>query len=578
MIECGVVRASASPYLLASLLAGASQLSCGSQTCHLSTCGSLCTDLETDPDNCGTCGSACGSDQTCAAGTCSGVMPGSACNAPEVTCGDVCVDLMTSPGNCGACGSACHAFGECDSGACANPLVAMRTDVTTGSAQGRDLFVLDDVTLARVQLDTASTSLGGVVDQATLPDGRVVFVGAEDTAGVFELFLASPLGGALAKLSGPLVAGGNVQPGLVIAGTTVVYRADADVAGQIELFAVNADTGTVVKVNGTLPTGANVSPVVAISADATKIAYVADQDTAGLEEAFLVDLAGSAAPTKLNATVTDGVWDLAMSADATTVAYRDDDGSAGAPQLFVVETANPGVAIHVDNALQAGYTALDFYTFSGTSLFYAGGDNTLQASLWESATGSATVASEQIVAATSLTSVQTIFQVSADGTTVYYRQTESGPTSTKQLFAQSIAGGSAVALSPAAVEVADFALSPDGSHIAFRTGADGAEGGSVNRGTNGPFPDTSLAPAIDELDLTGSDAVVELGSDANDGIAAGYVVLADGRCVFLGDLDVSGQQDAFLASGTTDSSVDVGPPLGSAAGANASDVAALSPF
>jgi Tol biopolymer transport system component len=578
MIECDVVRAAASPYLLASLLAGASQLSCSSKVCHLSTCGSLCTDLETDPDNCGTCGSACGDEQTCNAGKCTGGMPGSACTAPEVSCGDVCVNLSSSPGNCGACGSACHAFGECNSGACANPLVVMRTDATTGSADGRDLFVLDDVTLTRVQLDTASTALGGVVDQATLPDGRVVFVGAEDTAGVFELFLASPLGGALAKLSGPLVAGGNVQPGVVVAGTTIIYRADADVAGQIELFAVNADTGTVVKVNAALPTGANVSPVVAISADATKVAYVADQDTAGLEEAFLVDLAGSGAPTKLNATVVNGVWDLAMSADASTVAYRNDDASTNAPQLFVVETANPGAAIHVDNALQPTYTALDFYTFSGTNLFYAGAENTLQASLWETATGSATVASQQIVAGSSLTSVQNIFQVSADGKTVYYRQTESGPTSTKQLFAQSVAGGSAVALSPTAIEVADFALSPDQSHIAFRVGADGAEGGSVNRGTNGPFLDNSLAPAIDELDLTGSAAVIELGSDANDGIAAGYVVLDDGRCVFMGDLDVPAQQDAFLASGTTDSSIDVGPPLGSAAGANATDVVALSPF
>src|SRR5580692_4092060 len=113
MIECDVVRAAASPYLLASLLAGASQLSCSSKVCHLSTCGSLCTDLETDPDNCGTCGSACGDEQTCNAGKCTGGMPGSACTAPEVSCGDVCVNLSSSPGNCGACGSACHAFGEC---------------------------------------------------------------------------------------------------------------------------------------------------------------------------------------------------------------------------------------------------------------------------------------------------------------------------------------------------------------------------------------------------------------------------------------------------------------------------------
>ena len=88
-----------------------------------------------------------------------------------------------------------------------------------------------------------------------------MFVGAEDTEGVDELFLASPLGGALAKLSGPLVAGGNVQPGLVIQGTTILYRADQDTPGQIELFAVDANApGVTSKLNGTLPSGASVSP------------------------------------------------------------------------------------------------------------------------------------------------------------------------------------------------------------------------------------------------------------------------------------------------------------------------------
>ncbi len=88
-----------------------------------------------------------------------------------------------------------------------------------------------------------------------------------------------------------------------------------------------------------------------------------------------------------------------------------------------------------------------------------------------------------------------------------------------------------------------------------------------------------MTPAIDELDLTTTAGAVELGSDGNDGIAAGYVVLDDGRCVFLGDLAVSGEQDVFLASGAMDANVSVGPALGSASGSDdATSVVALTPF
>jgi Tol biopolymer transport system component len=551
MIKYGVFRTSASSLLFATL--GATSMACGGgNVCHLTTCSdSLCTDLNTDPENCGMCGSACGAEATCNSGVCSGGPSGSGCTLPEVSCSDVCVDLQTSPGNCGACGSACAPFGECMTGACANPLALLRTSeksVTDGPPTGRDIFVLDDVTLARTQLDATSFASGGVIDQAVLADGRVVFVGAEDTEGVNELFLASPLGGALAKLSGQLVVGGNVQAGLVISGTTILYRADQDVAGQIELFAVDANApGVTTKLNGTLPANANVSPVVAITADGTLAAYVADQDTQGLEEAFAVELANPGVTTKLNATVTDGVWDLQLSADGTTVAYRNDDAQPNAPQLFVVAVATPGTAIHVDNALEPTYTAADVYQIAGGQLFYTGGSSLIQ----------------------------------VGSNAVFYRAFTDGSDDddVEALFSIGLAGGSATALSPPDVDVADFALSPDGSHIAFRTGADGVEGGNVNRGTNGPDVDTTLAPGIDELDLTTAGSAVELGSDANDGIAAGYIVLNDGRAVFMGDLNIAGQQDAFLASGTLDSVVVVSPPLGSAAGAqDATDVSQLTAF
>jgi hypothetical protein len=428
----------------------------------------------------------------------------------------------------------------------------MRTTSATGSGTfARDLFVLDDVTLQVNRIDTSTFPTDRVIDQATLGDGRVVYVAAQDTAGVFELYIASPAGGNVTKLNPPLVANGNVQAGLVVNGTIIVYRADQDVAGQIELYAVSANApGSAAKLNSPLVGAGRVSQVVAISDDGSQIAYVADQDTLGLDEAYLVALATPGVTTKLNAPVVRGVWDLQLSGDGRFVAYRNDDGAINNPQLFVVATARPQFAIHVDNQLDPGYVAQDVYRIANNELFYTGSSTFLEAALWSAPLGGLIVPSAQVIAGGANADVRAAFAIDAARNTIYYRQTEAGSAGFfEQLFAAPTAGGSAVALSAADVPVADFALSPDGKHVAFRTGGDGAEGGIVTRGTNGPQVDSTLAPAIDELDLTAMTGSVELGSDANNGIAAGYVLLDDGRCVFLGDLAVAAQQNAFLASG-----------------------------
>jgi Stigma-specific protein, Stig1 len=73
--------------------------------------GSLCTNLNNDPNNCGSCG------QTCIGGTCqSGKC---VCPAGESMCFGTCVDLGSDPQNCGSCGTFCKA-GETCCGACTN--------------------------------------------------------------------------------------------------------------------------------------------------------------------------------------------------------------------------------------------------------------------------------------------------------------------------------------------------------------------------------------------------------------------------------------------------------------------------
>lgn len=88
----------------------------GSNSCAADerACGSSCVKLQTDSDNCGTCGTRCGAERKCTAGICERI-----CAAGELLCSSVCVQPLTDPFHCGACGVVCQADQTCRNGACA---------------------------------------------------------------------------------------------------------------------------------------------------------------------------------------------------------------------------------------------------------------------------------------------------------------------------------------------------------------------------------------------------------------------------------------------------------------------------
>jgi hypothetical protein len=90
-------------------------------------CLGVCTDLDTDPKNCGECGNACAAGQTCTDGGCDPKKP--LCGEHESACGTgkesdlkgyACVNLASNVKNCGECGNACAAGQMCVEGGCAN--------------------------------------------------------------------------------------------------------------------------------------------------------------------------------------------------------------------------------------------------------------------------------------------------------------------------------------------------------------------------------------------------------------------------------------------------------------------------
>jgi len=115
-----------------------SQCVAGSCSCAATTCGKICVKLDQNPDNCGACGQACPANQWCDQGSCTSVCEGTICDR-------WCTDLMTNEGACGACGHQCGSAESCRSGVCVctgtmcgSACVDLGSSATNCGACGRD--------------------------------------------------------------------------------------------------------------------------------------------------------------------------------------------------------------------------------------------------------------------------------------------------------------------------------------------------------------------------------------------------------------------------------------------------------
>jgi len=106
------------------------QLSGDQQTCAQSglACNGICEETQSDPNNCGACGNVCpltvspfcianpnqcsAAQQSCISGVCGG------CSSGLTACNSTCTNVQSDPGNCGACGTACLAGQACTAGQC----------------------------------------------------------------------------------------------------------------------------------------------------------------------------------------------------------------------------------------------------------------------------------------------------------------------------------------------------------------------------------------------------------------------------------------------------------------------------
>jgi hypothetical protein len=70
-------------------------------------CGSTCTNKNTDPQNCSTCGHVCAAGPTNSQASCAGGVCGYTCTSGYSDCNLGCIDEENDPNNCGTCGKQC---------------------------------------------------------------------------------------------------------------------------------------------------------------------------------------------------------------------------------------------------------------------------------------------------------------------------------------------------------------------------------------------------------------------------------------------------------------------------------------
>jgi len=272
-------------------------------------------------------------------------------------------------------------------------------------------------------------------------DGNaVVFIADKDTDDIFEIYFVDISGSSPAapvKLNDALAADREVAYFVMSSdGGHIVYRADRDTDDQFELYYVDNSGNTPespVKLNDTLGGSGSDVEEVHISSDGSTVIYRADQDTEGVDEAYVVDLTDpSPAPEKINGTlVADGdVLKLALSSDGSKAAYIADQDTNTYDALYYVDISSgtPFSEIEISGPLDAGRDISNvIFSLNGEKIVYRGDqDVSAQFELYyvDVSSGIPTGYNRINSQFPSGRDVQSNYMVSNDGDTVLYRSDE----------------------------------------------------------------------------------------------------------------------------------------------------------
>lgn len=201
----------------------------------------------------------------------------------------------------------------------------------------------------KISRDGGGVYHGTALNYHFSPDAsRVVYLAEHDTPGVSELYAAVPDGTGVTKISGPMVNGGDVATTstdvafkITADSSKVVYIADQDTDQLREIYSVGLDGANGVKLSGTPVEGGGLgysrAPYL-LSADSSRVVYLSRQDEPDVWELYSVGLDGSGL-VKLNGTMVEGgdvmqPGNFAISPDSLYLVYLADQQVDGKNELF----------------------------------------------------------------------------------------------------------------------------------------------------------------------------------------------------------------------------------------------------
>jgi Tol biopolymer transport system component len=176
------------------------------------------------------------------------------------------------------------------------------------------------------------------------PDRQLLaFLADKDGDEVVELYVVGAAGGNVTKVSGPLVAGGDVTGFLWAPDSQrLAYLADQEEDGTLELYSASAFGGSVAKLSGPIPSLDFVRDF-DWAPDSSRIAYLAKQDDPATLELFTSLAAGGDNVKVSGPQVTGGgVEDLRWAPDSSRVAYIARQDEMFRRELYVSLPAGGG--------------------------------------------------------------------------------------------------------------------------------------------------------------------------------------------------------------------------------------------
>lgn len=216
--------------------------------------------------------------------------------------------------------------------------------------------------------DDGDNGIGRATDLANLQP--VVFMADKDTKGAVELYASSDAGGNIKKLSGNLVAGGDVVDFRISPdGEFVAYVADQDTDQVFELYVSKTDQligDEEVKVSGPMA-GNGIKKTItgeyafAWASDSSRVAYLADQRTAGVIELFSVRPAGTGRVRLSGDFGSDrDVVEFIWAPDASRIVYLANQDFINALELYSVLPDVSGSSQKITSGFDPGENVIEF--------------------------------------------------------------------------------------------------------------------------------------------------------------------------------------------------------------------------